>query len=66
MTPNCPACNHDNLSEYCGIELPSASDQHVLGGQICVPLNINKSPAPTTERTLNDKMKQTFLKLCVT
>jgi hypothetical protein len=66
MTPNCPTCNHDNLSEDCGIELSPTSDEHVLGDQIGVPLNINKSPAPSTERTLKEKVRQTFLRLGVT
>jgi hypothetical protein len=66
MTPDCPACNHDNLSEDCGIKLSSASDQPILRIQACVSLNINKSLAPSTEWTLKEKMKQTLLRLGAT
>jgi hypothetical protein len=66
MTPNYPYCNYDNLSEDCGIELPYASNQHVLRIQLGVPLNIDESLAPFTEGTLKEEMEQTFLRLCIT
>jgi hypothetical protein len=54
VTPDCPTSYHNDLSENTGIKLPSTPNQHFLRIQACVPVNVYKSPAPLTKRTLKE------------
>ncbi len=49
MTPYSPTSDHDHLVKNAGVELSSASYQHIPWRKRCDPFAVDKSPAPFTK-----------------